>query len=80
MQHDWFADLTGFREASYDATRAQLVVEGHELVSMVNGTRYGIGILDTPALAELRARAACTPTTNSAGARFRSRRSSISSR
>jgi hypothetical protein len=33
MQHDWFADLTGFRETSYDATREQLFVEGDELVT-----------------------------------------------
>jgi hypothetical protein len=43
MQPDWFANLTGFRETSYDATREQLVVEGDELVSTVNGKRYGTG-------------------------------------
>jgi hypothetical protein len=56
MQHDWFADLTGFRETSYDATREQLFVEGDELGSTVNGKRYGIGTLEVPTLAELRAR------------------------
>jgi hypothetical protein len=56
MQHDWFADLTGFRETSHDATRRQLAVEGDELASMVNGKRYGIGSLEVPTLAELRGR------------------------
>ena len=27
MQPDWFAQLTGFRETSYDATSRQLVIE-----------------------------------------------------
>jgi nucleotide-binding universal stress UspA family protein len=56
MQHDWFADLTGFREVSYDATREQLLVDGDELVSKVNGKRHGIGSLEVPTLAELRSR------------------------
>ncbi|WP_457148215.1 hypothetical protein [Mycobacterium sp. URHB0021] len=56
MQHDWFADLTGFRETSYDDTRQRLVVEGDTLVSTVNEKRYGIGTLELPTLAELRAR------------------------
>src|SRR3954469_7056266 len=56
MEADWFADLMGFRETSYDATRDQLAVEGDELVSRVNGKRCGIGKLDVPTLAELRAR------------------------
>jgi hypothetical protein len=56
MQHDWFADLTGFRETSYDATREQLFVEDDELGSTVNGKRYGIGTLEVPTLAELRGR------------------------
>src|SRR6201991_1846663 len=56
MQPDWFAQRTGFREISYEATREQLVVEGDELVSTVNGKRYGIGTLEVPTLAELRAR------------------------
>ena len=49
-------ELTGFREISYEATREQLVVEGDELVSTVNGKRYGIGTLEVPTLAELRTR------------------------
>jgi hypothetical protein len=56
MQSDWFTELTGFRENSYDETRKQLAVEGDELVSAVNRKRYGIGTLEVPTLAELRAR------------------------
>jgi hypothetical protein len=56
MQHDWLANLTGFRETSYDATRDQLFVGGDELGATVNGKRYGIGTLEVPTLAELRGR------------------------
>jgi hypothetical protein len=58
MPQDWFANLTGFREQSYELTRSRLVVEGDELVSTVNGKRYGIGALDLPTLAGLRSRVA----------------------
>jgi hypothetical protein len=54
MPEDWFADLTGFREEGYEATRARLRVEGDELVSTVNDKRYGIGQLLLPPLAKLR--------------------------
>jgi hypothetical protein len=56
MPQDWFSKLTGFREESYELTRSQLAIEGDELVSAVNGKRYGIGNLSLPTLAELRAR------------------------
>ena len=56
MPHDWFANLTGFREEGYDLTRSRLRVEDTELVSTVNDKRYGIGDLSLPTLAELRAR------------------------
>lgn len=56
MPHDWFSKLTGFREESYELTRSQLDIEGDELVSTVNGKRYGIGHLLLPTLAELRNR------------------------
>ena len=56
MPHDWFADLTGFREEGYDLTRSRLRVEVNELVSTVNDKRYRIGELSLPTLAELRAR------------------------
>ncbi len=53
---DWFERLTGFREDGYASTRQRLAVEGDELVSRVNGKRYGIGRLTLPTVAELRAR------------------------
>ena len=53
---DWFERLTGFREDDYASTQRRLAVEGDELVSLVNGKRYGIGELTLPTLAELRAR------------------------
>lgn len=53
---DWFERLTGFAEDGYAATQARLRVEGEELVSTVNGKRYGVGELTLPALADLRAR------------------------
>ena len=28
VQHDWFANLVGFPEESYEFTRSRLVVEG----------------------------------------------------
>ena len=55
--HDWFENLVGFSERDgYDAVQSRLTVEGDELVSTVNGKRYGIGELPLPTLAELRAR------------------------
>src|SRR3954468_23248125 len=56
VQNDWFAELMGFAEEGYEATRSRLVVEGDELVSKANGARYGIGELSLPTLAELRGR------------------------
>jgi hypothetical protein len=53
---DWFQRLTGFAEAGYTSTQQRLAVEGEELVSQVNGKRYGIGQFSLPTLAELRAR------------------------
>jgi hypothetical protein len=53
---DWFQRLTGFAEADYTSTQQRLAVEGEELVSQVNGKRYGIGQFSLPTLAELRAR------------------------
>ncbi|HPX37594.1 MAG TPA: hypothetical protein PLH92_07740 [Mycobacterium sp.] len=53
---DWFEKLTGFVEGDYTETQSKLRVEGDELVSMVNGKRYGIGQLTLPTLGELRAR------------------------
>ncbi|MEU0499049.1 hypothetical protein [Mycobacterium sp. NPDC006124] len=55
MSEDWFAALTGFPEGAYDTTRTSLTVEGDFLTSTVNGSRYGIGTLELPTLAQLRA-------------------------
>lgn len=53
---DWFEQLVGFREENYALTQSKLTVEGDELVSPVNGRRYGIGTLTMPTLDELRER------------------------
>jgi hypothetical protein len=53
---DWFERLTGFGEDGYESTRDRLVVDDGELVSTVNGNRYGIGTLSLPTLAELRSK------------------------
>ena len=47
---DWFEKLTGFRETSYDDTRAKLKVEGSRLQSLINGKSYGIGELELVSL------------------------------
>jgi hypothetical protein len=54
---DWFERLTGFREKSYEATRAKLKVEGRYLHSLVNGKSHGIGQFELPSLQTLRERA-----------------------
>src|SRR5665811_275736 len=51
---DWFEKLTGFREMSYDDTRAKLKVEGSQLQSLINGKSYGIGELELVPLQALR--------------------------
>jgi hypothetical protein len=53
---DWFERLTGFRETSYDDTRAKLKVEGRRLQSLINGKSYGIGNLELVPLNVLRKR------------------------
>lgn len=55
--NDWFEHLTGFRESGYDETRARLEVRDGRLRSLANGRSYGIGRLELPSVAELRARA-----------------------
>lgn len=55
---DWFERITGFKEASYEKTRAQLEVEGSTLRSKVNGRSYGIGTFQMLPLADLRERVA----------------------
>jgi hypothetical protein len=53
---DWFEQLTGFREAGYEDTRAKLEVEGRRLRSKVNGKSYGVGELELVSLQTLRER------------------------
>ena len=53
---DWFERLTGFRETSYDDTRAKLKVDGSRLQSLINGKNYGIGELELVSLQALRER------------------------
>jgi len=55
---DWFERLTGFREESYEATRAKLRVESGLLHSLVNGESYGVGEFELASLRTLRERAA----------------------
>jgi len=57
MSSDWFQRITDFKENGYRETQAKLAVEGSELVSRVNGRRYGIGRLELATLATLRERA-----------------------
>ncbi len=54
---DWFERLTGFRETGYDATRAQLQVDGTTLRSRLNGRAWAIGRLELTSLTRLRNRA-----------------------
>ena len=58
---NWFEELTGFKEADYASTRAQLAVDGTELVVRGSGRRYGIGELELVSLAELRDRVSRQP-------------------
>jgi hypothetical protein len=53
---DWFEQLTGFPESSYQATRERLTVEGNTLISKTNEKHYGIGELTLPTVRELRSR------------------------
>jgi hypothetical protein len=57
MAADWFEDLTGFRELSYEKTRENLEVVGQTLRSRINNRSYLIGELEVPSLLELRNRA-----------------------
>lgn len=53
----WFEALTGFSEESPEQVRGNIVIDGSELISRVNGRRLIWGELETPTLAELRERA-----------------------
>ena len=61
MDTDWFKKLFGFEEESPERVRTHLQVDGTQLRSRVNGARYRIGVLETPSLGELRARAGEVP-------------------
>jgi len=50
----WFEDLTGFIEESPEQVRANLALNGDRITSLVNGTAFTCGRLQTPSLAELR--------------------------
>ncbi len=52
----WFEDLTGFKEETPEQVRANLVVKGTTMTSLVNGRTMACGRLETPSLAELRTR------------------------
>jgi hypothetical protein len=54
---DWFEKLTGFKETTYEETRAQLEIEGSRLRSRVNGASYRVGELELVSLQALRQRA-----------------------
>jgi hypothetical protein len=56
MPMDWFEQLTGFRETSYEDARAKFEVEGRRLRSKVNGKSYGVGDLELVSLQTLRER------------------------
>lgn len=56
---NWFEALTGFRESSYEETRAKLTLEGQLLRSLVNDKTYDVGKFELLSLATLRERAAC---------------------
>lgn len=53
----WFEDLMGFAETTPEQVRSHLTLDGDRLTSHANGKTYGCGRLETPSLAELRARA-----------------------
>jgi hypothetical protein len=61
QQPDWFEQITGFKEAPYQQTQARLSVEDGRLVSAQSDRRCRVGRLETPTLAELRARVAAGP-------------------
>ena len=53
---DWFEKLTGFPEESPQQVRDNLIIEGEQMRSLVNGKTLVCGRLETPSLAELRQR------------------------
>lgn len=55
---DWFERITGFKESSYDDTRERLSIVDGRLQSSSSSRAWGVGVLETPSLAELRQRTA----------------------
>jgi hypothetical protein len=58
MTTNWFEELFGFSERSYNETKKNLEVVGATLRSRINQRSYAIGELTTPSLRELRDEAA----------------------
>ncbi len=50
----WFERLTGFKEESPKQVRNNIQIKGNKLISLVNGSEYIFGELNTPLLEELR--------------------------
>jgi len=64
---DWFSELFGFAETSYDECKRKIKVapgvqpgESTMLESLANGKHYNAGVFETPSLAELRRRGSAT--------------------
>jgi hypothetical protein len=51
---DWFSQLFGFHEESYEIVQKLLYVSEEKIISRVNQKSYSIGRFSTPSLAELR--------------------------
>ena len=51
---DWFQDLFGFEETSPEVVHQNLELSEGKLCSRVNQKSYGVGVLTTPSLGELR--------------------------
>jgi hypothetical protein len=51
---DWFTQLTGFEERSYQETKSALKIEDNQLISLVNNASYQIGELEVVSLGSLR--------------------------
>jgi len=55
-KNNWFERLTGFTERSAQQVRENITLSGNKLISQVNGRQMVFGELETPSLADLRAR------------------------
>lgn len=55
---DWFEQLTGFRELSYEKTRVKLRIDGKRLHSLANRKSWAVGELEMVSLRALRERVA----------------------